>query len=431
MATTGRGVSHLSQRISKNLVPDKLGEVRAYVWDKQYDPDTNPAGTVALALAENKLMRDEVTKHINDRFKITPWHLTYGEGDFGTLALREHIAAFANEAFHPHQAITASTIRVCNGAGSAISNLAMCICEPEEGILIGRPLYNGFFPDLQRQANAKPVLVDMGDDDAVCAGAVQHYETAFLEAQRTGTTIRAILLSNPHNPLGRPYSKEALEGFLRLCEKYELHLISDEVYAKSWFPSTDFPEPPPFVSVLSLDIQQYCNPALVHVLYAMSKDFGANGIRIGCLISPFNERLRDAFGSISYFSRSSQLAEQAWLSLLADKPFLEAFFPELQKRMSDAYTYTTDALRAHGVPYNACSVGSFIWVDMSAWLEEETEDAELQLNWRMAKGGVWLSMGATFGSERYGWYRLTFATPRGELELGLERLFEVLDEVRP
>ena len=64
---------YLSERVCENLHPNKLREVRAYCNHNQYDPVSNPDGIVAMAIAENKLMKDEITKHMNDNFQITPW----------------------------------------------------------------------------------------------------------------------------------------------------------------------------------------------------------------------------------------------------------------------------------------------------------------------------------------------------------------------
>lgn len=247
------------------------------------------------------------------------------------------------------------------------------------------------------------------------------YETALHESNSSGVKIRAILISSPHNPLGRPYENDFLVGLLRLCSKYNIHLISDEVYAKSHFPSQDVPNPPPFVSVLSFDLDKYIDPGLVHVIYAMSKDFCANGTRIGAVISPSNGQVLRVFRAVSSFTRASQLAEFAWLKLLTDKPFQEWYFPALQERMTDAYEFTTSFLRKYDIPYNKASVTSFIWVDLSRYLKEDSIEAELELNWKMAHGGVWLAMGASFASEKNGNYRITFATPREELSMGLER----------
>jgi aspartate/methionine/tyrosine aminotransferase len=457
------GVAPISARAQDNLRPSPLGAIRSHCFYNQYDPTSNPEGIIALAIAENKLMRDEITAHINDNFRITPWHLTYGEGPQGSTALRNAIARFVNREFGLHAVFSSAGssngrspttdtdgsglvkpehIVLCNGAGSAVNNLCFCLGEPGDGILTGRPFYVGFLPDIEYYAKFKLVGVSFARLDAVdgqtsdtrlldplSLEAVDCYERALLEAEQRGTKIRALLLSNPHNPLGRPYSREVLEGYLRLCANYGIHLISDEVYCKSWFPSKDFPEGevPPFVSVLSLDLAKFIDPSLVHVIYGMSKDFCANGIRIGCLISPYSPTVCKAFKSISSFSRASQLAENVWLNLLQDAEFQGWYFPELQKRMTTAYEYVTEILRQEGIEYSPASVTSFLWVDLRRYLTEPTEDAELALNWRMAREArVWLAMGRSFDAEEPGWFRITFATPKDELETGMTRLIDLL-----
>ncbi|KAI1611547.1 1-aminocyclopropane-1-carboxylate synthase [Exophiala viscosa] len=422
-------MGYISKRALDNLIPNKLHEIRSHCFHNQYDAQNNPDGIVAMAVAENKLMREEIVDHINKHMNINPWHLTYGQGPQGDPALRKALASFVQEVFTPSTEITESHICMCNGAGSAVDNLCFCMGEPGDGVLVGRPLYVGFFPDIEARAKIKPVLVGFGDVNPTSAAAVSAYEEAFHRSNAAGVTIRAILISSPHNPLGRPYSNDFLIGILKLCSKLNIHLISDEVYAKSHFPSKDIPEPPPFVSVLSFPLKEYIDPSLVHVIYAMSKDFCANGTRIGALISPFNVQLMRSFRAVASFTRASQLAEHSWLNLITDKPFLETYFPLFQSRMTEAYEFTTSFLKEKNIPYNAASVTSFIWIDLSRYLREDSLDAELELNWRMARGGVWLAMGANFASERNGNFRLTFATPREELELGLERLMKVLNEV--
>lgn len=100
----------LSSRAAENLHRTKLAEVRSYCYYKQYDPETNPDGIVALAIAENKLMRDEITEHLNKNFKIDPWHLTYGDGPSGSLRLKSEIASFVNNVFNPYKQVETSHI---------------------------------------------------------------------------------------------------------------------------------------------------------------------------------------------------------------------------------------------------------------------------------------------------------------------------------
>lgn len=60
----------------------------------------------------------------------------------------------------------------------------------------------------------------MGDE------AVAAYEGAMAASEAQGCKIRAVMVCNPHNPLGFCYSRQALEGYMRFCEKHNLHLVS-------------------------------------------------------------------------------------------------------------------------------------------------------------------------------------------------------------
>lgn len=58
---------------------------------------------------------------------------------------------------------------------------------------------------------------------------------------------------------------------MELCQKYNLHIISDEIYGLSCWENPETPEAPAFHSVLSIDLDGIINPALVHVLWGISK----------------------------------------------------------------------------------------------------------------------------------------------------------------
>ena len=272
-------------------------------------------------------------------------------------------------------------------------------------------------------------MVSKGDINPTSMEAVKQYEAAFLEANKNGTRVRAILLSSPHNPLGRPYDVAALEGYLTLCSKYNIHLISDEIYAKTNFPSQDIPNPPPFVSILSLDIEKFVDAALVHVLYGMSKDFCSNGARAGAIISPSNPQLIKALGIVSSFTEASSMVEQAWLNMLQDEEWLASYFQNLTATMTAAYDCCAKRLTENDIPYSPVSAASFIWLDLSSYQREDTAEAELELGWKMVKGGVWLGLGQTFCSEKHGNFRLTFATPEEDSKVGMDRLLAVLKGV--
>lgn len=66
--------------------------------------------------------------------------------------------------------------------------------------------------------------------------------------------------------------------------------------------------------------------------------------------------------------------------------------------------------------------GPFIWIDLSTHLSSPSVEAERELAWKMIENKVWLATGEAYRSERPGWFRITFAVDKAELELGIERL---------
>ena len=99
---------------------------------------------------------------------------------------------------------------------------------------------------------------------------MQIYEDAILKAAKNGIKTRALLICNPHNPLGRCYPVEVLKEIMKLCQKYNLHLVSDEIYGLSVF-EVDGSVRTPFTSVLSIDTAELIEEDRIHVLYGMSK----------------------------------------------------------------------------------------------------------------------------------------------------------------
>lgn len=89
---------------------------------------------------------------------------------------------------------------------------------------------------------------------------------------------------------------ETLKEFVSFCGKNQLHFISDEIYAKSTFSNFTIPTPTPFFSTLALDHRGVADPSLIHVLYGVSKDFCANGLRLG-FVCTNNEGILGAMSS--------------------------------------------------------------------------------------------------------------------------------------
>ncbi|PQE03584.1 aspartate aminotransferase protein [Rutstroemia sp. NJR-2017a BVV2] len=421
-------MSNLSSRCLHNVVPEETKDFMGRVFGNPWSED-NPNGIFPMGIAENRLMHNEIAHYINSHISVTPKMLTYGDGPTGSLALRAALASYIDSYFSAYQKVTKDHITVLSGGSSLIDGLCYCLAEEGDGILIARPCYGGFVGDFEDRARVKPVFVDIGDlSDLTTLAGVRRHEEAILESQRSGIKIKGLLLCNPHNPLGRCYPPNVIEAYLSLCSKYSIHFISDEIYAMSIFPTSDFQDMVPFTSVLSLDVAKFIDPGLVHVLYTMSKDFCCNGLRIGALVSQANPILHSTLAAISKFAWASSLSDHVWTLMLTDRSFLDFYFSTFRERMSASYEFCAAMLRERGIEYIPSYAGPFIWVSLKPFLPggKHTLEAERVLSKRMLDNGIWLATGEAFKSETAGWYRITFAMSEEDVKFGLARLWKVL-----
>ncbi|KAE8406708.1 pyridoxal phosphate-dependent transferase [Aspergillus pseudonomiae] len=421
---------HLSRRAAENFEYRDVWGPREKSMANPWSPE-NPDGTIILRLAENSLLHDEMGQLIKEQITVLPLsHLTYSTGPRGSRRLRRAAAAFLNEEFHSRQTITQDNIFITPGLASAIDALTWAICNDGDGILIPQPYYNGFDFDVLNRSNGRVIGVKYegvegfsGLDDLFRPDVNKRaLEVALREAKKNGITIRALIISNPHNPLGRCYPPETLLEFAAFCGRNKLHFISDEIYAKSVFPNTAMPSPTPFVSALSLDLRDVIDPTLMHVLYGASKDFCANGLRLG-VVCTINEGLIGAMSSISMFSWSPHVLQDRII---------------ISQRPSSG----SAGLATTRCEFRCVNAGLFIWVDLRHLLipkslRQQTDYSELRTAspeasmYRQreqkfadicAQNGLMITPGSVYAAEEFGWFRLTFTVGKNALEEGLKRL---------
>ena len=136
--------------------------------------------------------------------------------------------------------------------------------------------YDAFFTG---HSGVTPLGVDVPDfEDSLGPALIDALENAL---QTSEQRIRALVLSNPHNPLGRCYSKDVLKRCIQFCEKHDIHLVSDEVFGLSEFDAPDLENAPKFTSILSIDPELLgADPTRIHLIWSLSKDFAASGVRL-------------------------------------------------------------------------------------------------------------------------------------------------------
>lgn len=400
------------------------------IWEvlsDMYDPETNPDGYYSVGIAENVLMHEFLLDHMHQSLRLTSKSLTYNDGASGSKRLKAAMARFLNRRLHPATPLEPHHLILTNGVSAAVEHLSWALADKGEGILLGRPYYGTFVADISMRFGTEVVTVPFGGADPLGEACVEAYRQALTSfEQRTGKKCRALLLCHPHNPLGRCYSRNVLVALMRLCQEQGMHFISDEIYALSVWGGEEF------VSALSIDTSGIIDADRVHVLWGMSKDFGANGLRLGALISQGNKDVRASVDSVALYSYVSGPADHLAANVLEDDAYTDEYIRLNCEKLKQAYEYTVGLLTQNEIPYMAgANAGFFVWVDLGTpYLkhhpEAKHEDVGEIVMQRLLKNKVFLASGALFGSETPGWFRIVFAHPQAYLDEALRRIVAAL-----
>ncbi len=233
------------------------------------------------------------------------------------------------------------------------------------------------------------------------------FETAF-----DGAT-RAFGLCNPHNPIGRMFSRDELQRMADICLANDAHIISDEIHCDLAL-GANVHTP---IAALSPEIE-----ARTITLMAPSKTFNLAGLKAAVAIIP-NEELRARFeaakgglvGAINILGAHAMLAayrdcddwlEQLTAYLTANRDYLASFIQE----------------RLPGITMHPSEGTYLAWLDCNA-LNLSNNDP---FTWFLENARVGLGDGANFGEPGKGFARLNFGCPRATLEEALECMAKAL-----
>lgn len=164
--------------------------------------------------------------------------------------------------------LTAEEIIVTTGASEGIQMLMYACLDRGDELIVPEPFYanyNGFA--YIADVNICPITCDIADGFALP-------DIAAFEAAITPRT-RGIFITNPNNPTGCLYGREALEALADLARRHELYLFVDEVYREFCYDGGQF-----FSALNLAGAEQH-----VVVVDSVSKRYSACGARVGAILT--------------------------------------------------------------------------------------------------------------------------------------------------
>ncbi|OZJ06527.1 hypothetical protein BZG36_00507 [Bifiguratus adelaidae] len=448
-------ISKRMQRDIDDPIPLKKGVLRFL--EDPYHKTKNPNGIVNLGVAENTLMADELLDKLPKSLHMEYEDLGYGRPN-GSVRLRTALANFINAHFNPATPIKADHIVATNGACAAINTFSYTLCNPGDAMLITAPYYGAFDPDVSHKSGARAITVNLNGRSPFEVDHIEALEQCMSKCQAEGIIVKGMILSNPHNPLARCYSREVLEALLKFASKHNIHVVSDEIYALSLFDhhlnDADAEEPQftfdadnvdpsslhssSFISMLALpNLVELINPELVHIVYGMSKDFCINGLRVGFAISPFNSAVLEGIGGNAEFSWVSSITDSLCSTILEDTKWTNWFLLRNQKKLAASYLRTCKVLDHLNISYLPAQAGHFMWIDLKPYcdkikdllMERSGEAPKIPsqtLFNALIEHKVYIAFGEAFHTEEIGRFRLSYSMNKDAQELGLMRMEQVL-----
>jgi aminotransferase len=183
----------------------------------------------------------------------------------GLLELREAIRNFFADSYgldyHAETEIVVTT-----GASEALDSVFRTILEEGDEVILPAPLYSGYEPIIT-MCGAKPVYLDTS-----LTGFRPSPEK--LESLITEKT-KAVLFNYPSNPTGVALSKEEMDELASLIAKYDLFIVSDEIYSENTLEG----EHHTFASYAQLKERLF-------LIHGLSKSHSMTGWRIGFCLGP-------------------------------------------------------------------------------------------------------------------------------------------------
>lgn len=291
------------------------------------------------------------------------------------------------------------------GIVNAFNLAVMGLTKEGDEIIIQPPVYHPFFYAVNNH-NRKLVenpLIDTED------GYVMDFD--LLEQQ--AKTAKMLILSNPHNPVGRAWKKEELMRLGEICMKNNVLVFSDEIHCDLVMPGFKHV---PFAS-LSEEFAQ--NSITAH---AASKTFNLAGLATSTVIIP-NDDLRNKYVN---FVHSTEADMGNIFGKIATKAAMEKgdeWHAQLINYIKGNIDYAYDFIKREmpKIRIHKAEATYMIWLNFKDY---GISDAELNRK-MIHEAGLGLNAGNIFGKEGEFCMRVNLACPRSIVEKALNQMKSV------
>lgn len=298
------------------------------------------------------------------------------------------------------------------GVVPALSMSLLSNTMPGDRIIVMSPVYGPFFSVIKNNGR---VLIDCPlnrDNEG-------YYTIDFdrLESMIDSRT-KMMFLCNPHNPIGKVWSKDELEKLAEIALRNDLIIVSDEIHADFIYPGHRH------IPIASLS-QEIANRTIS--CFAPSKTFGLAGLSTSYAVIP-NSKIRERFNDVLTALEIDGGNIFGHVALTAAytqcEPWLEELLVYLESNRNYACQYMKE--RIPQVKANTPEATYLLWLDCQGLGFENDKQLDAFF---VSKAKLGCNRGVRFGGNSQHFMRLNFACPRSLLEQGLNCLEKAVNSV--
>jgi cystathionine beta-lyase len=306
---------------------------------------------------------------------------------------------------HYHWTVTPDQLLFLPGLVSGLNVSCRAVCPPNTGVLVQTPIYPPFLSAPVNQG----LHLNIAELTVTRSNQWLHYSidyNAFEAAIQSHT--RLFMLCNPHNPVGRCYTREELISLAEICTRNDLIICSDEIHCDLMLGnSSHLP-----IATLSPEIAKRCI-----TLMAPSKTFNIAGLYCGFAIIQ-NPSLRKRY-QLAAQGIVPQVNLLGFTAALAAYKNCETWHKELMIYLNGNRNFFIDYVQEH-LPMLRTTIpeGTFLaWLDCSA-----TGIIGNQHEFFLHLAKVALNDGQRFGQGGSDFVRLNFGCSRSTLTQALMQM---------
>ena len=294
----------------------------------------------------------------------------------------------------------------CTGVVPAISSMVRKLTTVGENVLIQTPVYNIFFNSIVnngRNVVESPLRYD---------GNTWQMDFEDLERKLSDPQTTLMILCNPHNPVGRIWSREELGQVGELCRKYHVTVISDEIHCDLTAPGQEYV---PFASV-----SESCRNNSITCI-APTKTFNLAGLQTAAVAVPDSNLRHKVWRGLNTdeVAEPNSFAVEAAVAAFTEG---EAWLDALREYIQENKNFVEDYLKKEVPQIRPVSSQAtyLMWLDCRNMQGCATEFTQ----YLREHTGLYLSEGRQYGESGSSFIRMNIACPKSRLEDGLKRLVE-------